>query len=206
MTEAYARIIQENLDTLYGNLPPDLETRLAAEKEGEAFLFQAFGEPCRIEPGAIFLGERRETGPVGIVISLYALNARPEPMVVEPLKAFKDFPGTMPYVGAFATHTEGLLTPHVERIGKMAPRIRAALDGANPPAGTGGDVSFLVKPLPKIALCFIGYLADEEFPASATCLFSHNASDFIPLDGLADVGEYTARAICGIIGEESATG
>jgi hypothetical protein len=63
-----------------------------------------------------------------------------------------------------------------------------------------------VKPLPKIALCFIGYLADEEFPASATCLFSSNASDFMPMDGLADVGEYTARTICRLIGAETATG
>lgn len=206
MSDAYARIIQNNLDQLYGNLPTDLASRLAAGQEGDAFVFPAFGETCRIEPKGIFLGDRRQTGPVGIVISLYALHARPDPMVAEPLKAFKDFPGTMPYVGAFATHTEGLLRPHVETIREAAPRIQEALDGAPAPAGTGGDVSFRVTPLPKIGLCFIGYLADEDFPASATCLFSHNAADFMPLDGLADVGEYTARAICRLIGVEAPTG
>lgn len=205
MTDAYARIIQDNLDTLYGNPPPDLETRLPADREGDGFVFPAFGETCRIEPGGIFLGDRRLTGPVGIVVSLYALNARPEPMVVEPLKAFKDFPGTMPYVGAFATHTEGLLTPHVETIRDEARRIQETMDGKAAPAGTGGDVSFLVRPLPKIGLCFIGYLADEDFPASATCLFSNNAADFMPLDGLADVGEYAARTIRRLIGAGGAT-
>lgn len=206
MSDAYARIIQDNLDKLYGDPPPDLETRLPAGREGDAFVFPAFGEICRIGPGGIFLGDQRQTGPVGIVISLYARNARPAPMTVAPLKAFKDFPGTMPYVGAFASHTEGLLRSHVEAIREAAPRIQEAMDGGPAPAGTGGDVSFLVRPLPKIGLCFIGYLADEDFPASATCLFSNNAPDFIPLDGLADVGEYTAKAICRMIGVDVPTG
>jgi len=53
--------------------------------------------------------------------------------------------------------------------------------------------------LPKIALCYIFYLPDEEFPASVTCLFSNNARLFMPLDGLADVAEYTSRRIIEII-------
>jgi hypothetical protein len=58
-----------------------------------------------------------------------------------------------------------------------------------------GDIAFRVMPLPKIALCYIFYEADEDFPASATCLFSANANDFMPMDGLADTGEYTSRKI-----------
>lgn len=42
--------------------------------------------------------------------------------------------------------------------------------------------------------------ADEDFPASATCLFSSNADEFLPIDGLADLGEYTSRAILGVVG------
>jgi hypothetical protein len=206
LNEAYAKIIQDNLGRLYDSLPPDLAERLSADQDGEAFVFQAFGDICRIEPAGIFLGEKKQSGPVGIVVSLYALNARPGPMIVEPLKAFKDFPGAMPYVGAFATHTEGILTPHVETIRQQVRRIRKAMDGEDAPAGTGGDVSFLVRPLPKIGLCFIGYLADEDFPASAVCLFSSNAADFMPLDGLADVGEYAARAIRRLIGADAPTG
>ena len=39
----------------------------------------------------------------------------------------------------------------------------------------------------------------EEFPASITCLFSANALSFIPLDGLADVAEYTSNKIIQVI-------
>jgi hypothetical protein len=53
----------------------------------------------------------------------------------------------------------------------------------------------VVHPLPKIALCYIVYKADEDFPASVTCLFSANAHRFLPTDALADTGEYTSKKI-----------
>lgn len=59
----------------------------------------------------------------------------------------------------------------------------------------GGDFFFLLFPLPKIALCYIFYFPDEDFPPSVTCLFSFNAPRFMPLDGLADVAEYTTKGI-----------
>jgi len=42
-------------------------------------------------------------------------------------------------------------------------------------------------------------LADEEFPASVTCLFAANAELFMPVDGLADVGEITAKKIIDVL-------
>jgi len=67
------------------------------------------------------------------------------------------------------------------------------------PAKAGGDFAFIVYPLPKIALCYIFYIADDEFPASVTCLYSNNADCILPLDAPADVGEYTSRKIMDII-------
>ncbi|MCP3941125.1 MAG: DUF3786 domain-containing protein [Desulfobacteraceae bacterium] len=41
----------------------------------------------------------------------------------------------------------------------------------------------------------LGYFdADDDFPASATCLYSNNARLFLPMDGLADVGEYCSAS------------
>jgi len=137
---------------------------------------------------------------LGILISLYALNARPEACIPQPLKAFKEFPDSAPYAGAFATHTEQLLVPHVPEIKEAVETITRTLKGEKSPSGTGGDFSFMVYPLPKIALCYIFYEADDDFPASVTCLYSHNANQFMPIDGLADVGEYTSRKILSLIG------
>jgi hypothetical protein len=195
----YAKIVRGNLERLYGNFPVDLERTLPAERNGDSLLFHAFGETCEVRPGGIFLGKVQQTGVIGILISLYALHARPEPTLLDPLKAFKDFPNSMPYAGAFVTHTQQILVPHVERIEKAKHQIMANLNGYNAPASVEGDFSFIVYPLPKIALCYIFYEADDEFSASVTCLYSNNALGFLPIDALADVGEYTSRKILDLI-------
>ena len=197
MKDNYAEIVRQNIDTLFAGPGAlvDLAARLPGAPDGDGIRFSAFGEPCRISPEGIFLSEVKQTGPVGIVISLYALAANPRPLVLTPFKAFKDFPGSMPYVGAFSAYAQDPLVPHVEAVRKHLPRILAAMDGSTDVGPVGGDLAFRVSPLPKIALCYIFYEADEDFPASVTCLFSANAVAFLPMDGLADTGEYTTRKI-----------
>jgi hypothetical protein len=202
MLDNYAKIVQDNLERLYGNLSDGLARALPAQQDGKTFLFQAFGEKCEIRPEGIFLGRVRQTGVVGILISLYALNARPETCLVAPLKSFKELPNSMPYAGAFVTHTQQILVHHVESIKKSRGRIMKQLNGNNAPAGVEGDFSFVVYPLPKIALCYIFYEADDDFPPSATCLFSNNALSFLSIDALADVGEYTSKKILHLVQEK----
>jgi len=199
MSNNYAKIVQDNLKKLFENLPKDLARALPATQNGDAFLFEAFGETCEIRSDGIFLGEVQQAGVIGILISLYALNAKPETCLIEPLKAFKDFPNSMPYAGAFVTHTQQILVPYVDNIERSSNRIIETLKGCTAPAGIGGDFSFMVYPLPKIALCYIFYEADEDFPASVTCLYSNNAVSFLPIDALADVGEYTSKKIIDLV-------
>ena len=199
MIDNYARIVQNNLNQLYSNLPKDLAQNLPGLQEGERFVFDAFGEKCLIEPKGITLGEQEHSSVFGILISLYALNARPDICISTPLKAFKEFPDSMPYVGAFTTHTEQLLVPHVARIKESMQKVTETLRGEAIPDGKGGDFSFIVYPLPKIALCYIFYEADDDFPASVTCLYSNNARSFLSVDGLADVGEYCSKTILKLI-------
>jgi len=199
MSNNYAKIVQDNLKKLFENLPSDLADALPAQQNGDAFLFEAFGETCEIRSDGIFLGNVQQTGVIGILISLYALNTKLETCLIEPLKAFKDFPNSMPYAGAFVTHTQQILVPYVEKIQVSTHRIIETLNGCESPSNVGGDFSFMVYPLPKIALSYIFYEADEDFPASVTCLYSNNAISFLPIDGLADVGEYTSKKILDLI-------
>jgi hypothetical protein len=199
MSNNYAKIVQDNLKKLFENLPTDLADALPAQQNGDGFWFEAFGETCEIRSDGIFLGDVQQTGVIGILISLYALNTKLEPCLIEPLKAFKDFPNSMPYAGAFVTHTQQILVPYVEKIQVSTHRIIEALNGCESPSNVGGDFSFMIYPLPKIALSYIFYEADEDFPASVTCLYSNNALSFLPIDGLADVGEYSSKKILDII-------
>ena len=199
MSNNYAKIVQDNLKKLFENLPTDLADALPAQQNGDVFCFEAFGEICEIRSDGIFLGDVQQTGVIGILISLYALNTKLETCLVEPLRAFKDFPNSMPYAGAFVTHTQQILVPYVKKIQVSTHRIIATLNGCESPSNVGGDFSFMVYPLPKIALSYILYEADEDFPASVTCLYSNNALSFLPIDGLADVGEYTSKKILDLI-------
>ncbi len=199
MTDNYDKIVQDNLNRLYSDLPKDLSDNLPGEQEDDRFIFDAFGEKCLIEPKGISLGQTDHSSVFGILISLYALNARPDSCILSPLKAFKEFPDSMPYVGAFTTHTEQVLVPHVAKIKESVSQISGVLKGEDAPDGVGGDFSFVVYPMPKIALCYIFYEADEDFPASVTCLYSNNARHFLQVDGLADVGEYCSKKILELI-------
>lgn len=191
----YAAIIDNNLQTLFGQDRQERAAAMQAQLTPDGFALRAFGRPCTIHPDGIQADGRPEPGPRGIIISLYALNAVQAPLQLEPLKAFKEMPDSMPYVGAFANRTEQALVPAVPRIAAAADKIMQTLDGGQAPGQTTGDFSFVVRPLPKIALCYLFYEADEDFPPAVTCLYSSNAHLFVPTDALADVGEYTSQAI-----------
>ena len=199
MPEKYAKIISDNLDQLFNDQTRELIQCLPAKKAGDSYSFKAFGETCRISPEGIFLDERQDNGVVGILISLYALHVQASPEIIEPLKSFKEMPNSMPYAAAFKTHTELPLVPHVNRIEGAQERIIHLFDGQVGDDQASGDFSFRVQPLPKISLTYIFYRADDEFPASATCLYSNNAAEFMPIDGLADVGEYSSKKILSLL-------
>ena len=199
MQDNYSRIVAENLDKIFSGTPEDLASNLPAEKDGDGYVFRAFGERCRITPDGITLGGAPQASILGILISLYALNMTSEVCILEPFRAFKELPDSMPYAGAFVTHTQQVLVPHVE---KLAERVEAVTTGFNtdPAAPTsGGDFGFRLQPLPKIWLEFICYLQDEDFPASVTCLYSQNADRFLSTDALADVGEYAVKKVIAML-------
>ena len=71
----YEKIIHQNLDRLYKNLPDNLERLLPGQRLNDEFRFKAFGETCLIRPDSIVIGDQDATGVTGILISLYALHA-----------------------------------------------------------------------------------------------------------------------------------
>lgn len=201
MADNYTLLVKENLKKLYSNIPVNLYKNIIAVQSGDRFAFRAFGEDCIIEPEQITLGNGGYSSVLGILISLYALSAISDAPEWFPFNSFKETPNSMPYIGAFKTHTEDILIPHVREIEKQMSRIIEAFDGM-PMADSEGDFSFILKPLPKIGLRYVCYHADDEFPASVTCLYSHNAHLFLPVDALADVGEYTSKKIIALLNAE----
>jgi hypothetical protein len=191
MSSNFLKIQRAYLKELYDHLPQDIEQLLPASRENDILSFKAFGEPCAIKPDGITLAGEVITGPEGILIALYARNARKEPAQLEPFKSFRDLKGSMPYQGAFALRAESSLVPYANHIQLSKKRVIESFDG-HENGRLGGDFSCILFPLPKIALCYVFYSSDEEFPGSVSCLFGANAEAFLPVDGLADVAEHTA--------------
>ncbi len=195
MSTQYEKLIRLHLAEIFEDPPERTAARLPAGLERDGFHFRAFGEPCVLGPEGVAFSGRTVFDPRALLVALYARHVTGETVQVLPLKAFRELPGTMPYQGAFSVNAERVLVPHVPAIQAGQEAIKKSYDGRPGEPDGGGDFSLLLYPLPKIALCYVFYLADEDFPAAATCLFSGNASAFMPLDGLADVAEYTSRSL-----------
>lgn len=201
MSENFFEIQKEYLRKVWLKPPEELEQVLLAQRLGNCFRFRAFGEPCELYAHEIILGGQHLVGPEGILIAMYANHVTDEPVQLHPLKSFKELPHSMPYQGAFVANAERILQPYVSAIQTHQSDLTALFSGhinADPPSG---DFSFTLYPLPRIALYYIFYLPDDEFSASVNCLFPANATSFMPVAGLADVAEYTARKIIELVRE-----
>jgi hypothetical protein len=195
MTSQYGQIIDQNLQRLFKRLDIHLETMPPRSQHRQQYFFHAFGDQCKLTPDGIWLDDQLLQDALGVIISLYALHASPLPANLYPLKAFKEFANTMPYAGAFVTHTEMPLVPHVDAIYKKRNAITERFQGEDAGFPNSGDFALLLQPLPKVYLGYIFYFADDDFPAAVTCLLSNNANQFLPPDAMADTAEYTTKKI-----------
>jgi hypothetical protein len=200
MSQNYLKIRNDYLKKAWARTPTGLAGALPARlTEAAALSFRAFGEDCLLTETEITLAGAPATGPRGLLIALYASTVRDLPVQLDTLKSFKELPGSMPYQAAFAANAERLLVPQVTAIHGQQEMLAAVFSGhlnCEPPSG---DFAFTLYPLPRVPLYYIFHLPDEEFPASVTCLFAANALDFMPLDGLADVAEYTGKRIKSLV-------
>lgn len=202
MPENFLEIQREYLRRVWLRPSEELETVLPAQRLGNCLRFHAFGECCELYAHEIILGGQQLIGPEGILIAMYANQVTDEPLQLHPLKSFKELPHSMPYQGAFSINAEKILQPYVSAIQKHQTDLVALFSGTINTDLPSGDFSFTLYPLPRIALYYIFYLPDEEFSASVNCLFPANAPSFMPVAGLADVAEYTARRIIELVKKE----
>jgi hypothetical protein len=201
MPENFLQIQKEYLEKVWTRASQELEESLPARFRDDCFYFQAFGEPCELYRQEILLGGKQLTGPEGILIALYAFHVRKEAPQLHLLKSFKQFPGGMGYQGTFVTNAEKILHPHISAIQQHQQKLIDRFSGQFNPDVRRCDFSFTLYPLPRVGLYYIFDLPDEEFPASVTCLFPSNATHFLPVAGLADVAEYTAKKIIELVTE-----
>lgn len=192
-------VINYNLCLVFSKDLSKVARVTCAEASQGLLRLEAFGSLWEVRREGIFGESGLEEGPKGVLISMYLNNEVEGDMRLMPFKSFKELPGSMPYQDAFKARSEMVLVPHIFKIMKNYERILLRLRGEDAKALLGGDMSFIVRPFSKIALAYVFYLPDEDFPASVTCLFSHNADQFMGTDGLADTAEQTSKVIISML-------
>ena len=123
------------------------------------------------------------------LLAHYSLG-NPAPMAGKLIK-FKGIPGGYAYEGAFVQRA---IQPVAEVFGEKPeelPTVARLLGGLRLNLG---DSSVEINALKGIPLTYILWKADE-FPASATILYDESASNYLPTEDLAGLGEITTSRL-----------
>lgn len=120
-----------------------------------------------------------------VLLAHYSL-ASPIPLSGKLVK-FKDIPGGYAYEGAF---NQRAIQPIAEVFGENPEELLEAAKLLGGLRLNLGDFSFEVAALKAIPLTYILWAAGE-FPASASILYDESASNYLPTEDLAVLGELT---------------
>jgi hypothetical protein len=103
------------------------------------------------------------------------------------LVKFKDAPGGYAYEGAFIKRA---LDPIAATFGKDPQQLKSAAERLGGVAANLGDSATVIEALKGIPLTYILY-GSEEFGASVNILYDESASNYLPTEDLAVLGEIT---------------
>jgi hypothetical protein len=104
------------------------------------------------------------------------------------LVKYKDIPGGHAYEGAFIQRA---IEPIAEVFGETPEALVKAAELLGGKPLKHADASFVVEALKGIPLTYILWRADE-FPAQVNILYDESASNFLPTEDLAVLGELTS--------------
>lgn len=107
------------------------------------------------------------------------------------LVKFKDVPGGYAYEGAFEKRA---IHPIAQFFGERPDEMLKAAEKIGGLKGNVGDASFIIEPLKGILLTYILWKSDE-FPASSNILYDESASNYLPTEDLAVLGEVTTSRL-----------
>jgi hypothetical protein len=113
-------------------------------------------------------------------------QAKPTPLTGKLVK-FKDLPGGYAYERAFNKRAIKPLAEYFGEKSQLLPKVGRLFGGIQLDYG---DASVEITALKGIPLTFILWKA-EEFPASANILYDQSASNYLPTEDLAVLGEIT---------------
>jgi hypothetical protein len=109
------------------------------------------------------------------------------------LVSFKDLPGGAVY---YPTFLKRAVAPVVGCFGEHPEALFAAASalGGNPAAH--GDAAVCLRALPRVALWWILWRGDNDFPAEGSILFDKSIADYLPTEDVAVLCQSVSGKLC----------
>ena len=95
---------------------------------------------------------------------------------------FKELPGGQIYVEPYQNRT---IRPLLKYFGEKPEKFAELAIELGGKASSFGDISMIMRPLPRVPIMFVLWEGDEEFPASANILYDAVAPDYLPTEDYA---------------------
>ena len=127
-----------------------------------------------------------------LIILHYLVTATGAPPRGE-LVAFKDLPEGNVYHPTFYKRTVKLL---LKKFGASPAKFAEAAVKIGGVKAQMGDAAVTVQALPKVAVTWILWRGDDEFPAEGSVLFDRGISDYLPTEDIAVLCQNIALKMC----------
>lgn len=137
-------------------------------------------------------GERHEATPWLLCLLLYYFRTANGAPLTGQWVSYRELPDGMFYHQAFQGYSGDRLA---RGFGNDLTALETAAQAIGARKGRLGDLSFIFDALPRVPICLIYWLGDDDFPPTAKVVFDSSASNYLPTDVLAGVG---AR-LCGLL-------
>jgi hypothetical protein len=131
-----------------------------------------------------------------IVLLHYLIKADGRPPAGQ-LVPYKEIPGGMLYAGVFARRA---IEPLIPVFGQSPERLLDAGFRLGGRKAKYGDVSFVLRALPRIPMTYILWKGDEEFPATIQLLFEKSVEGYLSLEDIVVVGEMATNRLIALGG------
>jgi hypothetical protein len=171
------------------NLPPQTLQKLQQQINPQNPNYQFLGFTANLQTGTLTDNlnqtsfEAFSIKVIPVLLDHYT-QGKPTPPTGKLIK-YKDIPGGHAYEGAFIHRA---IEPIVEVFGETPEKLFKSSELLDGKPQKHGNASFVVEALKGIPLTYILWIADE-FPAQVNILYDESASNYLPTEDLAVLGE-----------------
>lgn len=114
--------------------------------------------------------------------------------------SFADLPGGRMYAQAFQGYSGDEI---VKVFAEELQAFKSACEQANGQPDANGDAAYTFQALPQLAVRFVYWLGEDDFPSSCKIHFDSVATHYMPIDACAIIGSTLARKIIKMYGSVS---